>query len=419
MLIPSVTVQGQAVVDGKVTIAEVVSDGPGWLVVHAQVDGKPGPVLGYSPVKDGVNSDVIVELDVANATETLYAMLHTDAGQTGTYEFPGPDGPVSIDGQVVTPAFQVSGLAMLIPAVSVSDQEIAAGSVTVAEVVSDGPGWLVVHAQADGKPGPVLGYSPVKAGVNSDVVVQLDIANATETLYAMLHTDAGQVGTYEFPGNDVPVTVEEQVVTPAFQVSGLSSAAVMVEDQEITDGTVTIAEVVSDGPGWLVVHAQLDGKPGPVLGYSPVKDGVNSDVVVELDMANATGTLYAMLHTDAGQTGTYEFPGDDAPVKAGENIVMAPFNVMAAEGEVTVNIVQFAFDPVYLVVQAGTTVTWVNQDTAQHTTTADDNLWDSGLYGQGESFSFSFEQPGIYPYYCIPHGAPGGVGMAATIVVLP
>ena len=47
---PSVTVADQEIVDGKVTIAEVVSDGPGWLVIHAQADGKPGPILGYSPV---------------------------------------------------------------------------------------------------------------------------------------------------------------------------------------------------------------------------------------------------------------------------------------------------------------------------------------------------------------------------------
>lgn len=106
---PSVTVADQPIVNGTVTIAEVVSSGPGWLVIHAQKDGKPGPVLGHSAVSDGVNTNVVVEIDVSGATETLYAMLHTDAGTVGTYEFPGPDGPLSVDGKVVTPPFQVTG----------------------------------------------------------------------------------------------------------------------------------------------------------------------------------------------------------------------------------------------------------------------------------------------------------------------
>ena len=109
MGIPSVVVEDQSIESGQVTIASVVSDGAGWLVVHAQVDGKPGPILGFSPVDDGENSAVLVEIDAANATETLYAMLHTDAGEMGTFEFPdGPDGPVKVDEKVVTPPFMVT-----------------------------------------------------------------------------------------------------------------------------------------------------------------------------------------------------------------------------------------------------------------------------------------------------------------------
>ena len=106
MVQTSVSVEDQAVETGKVVIAEVISDGPGWLVIHAQADGKPGPILGYSPVKDGTNMEVVVEIDSDGVTETLYAMLHTDVGEIGTFEFPdGSDGPVKVDGQVVTPPF--------------------------------------------------------------------------------------------------------------------------------------------------------------------------------------------------------------------------------------------------------------------------------------------------------------------------
>lgn len=212
---PRVTVSDQPLLNGTVTVEKVVSIGPGWIVIHAQADGKPGPILGYSPVADGENNDVVVEIDAFQATGTLYAMLHTDAGEVGTWEFPGgPDTPVTVNDQVVTPPFKIT------VGVVVADQPIADGKVTVARVFSAGPGWIVIHAQADGKPGPILGYSQVVDGENRETMVDVDASAATDTLYAMLHVDAGQLGAWEFPGGpDTPVTVGEQIVTPAFQVS--------------------------------------------------------------------------------------------------------------------------------------------------------------------------------------------------------
>jgi plastocyanin len=308
------------------------------------------------------------------------------------------------------------------PSVTVMDQTVVDGKVTIAQVVSDGPGWLVVHAQADGAPGPNLGYTAVADGTNADVTVELDLTGATDTLYAMLHADAGTAGTYEFPGDDKPVSVDGSVVNVPFQATVEMAAvtpSVSVMDQAVADGKVTVAQVVSDGPGWLVIHAQTDGAPGPVLGYTAVADGANADVTVELDLTGATDTLYAMLHTDAGTAGTYEFPGDDKPVSANDVIVMTPFNLQAAEGQAEVRMIDFAFDQASLLVRAGSTVTWINEDGARHTATSDTGIWDSGSFGRGDSFSFTFDEPGTYPYYCRPHGGPGGEGMAGTIVVLP
>ena len=326
---PSVTVSDQDIVEGTVIIAEVVSDGAGWLVIHADGGGGPGMVIGHAAVSYGVNTDVVVEIDIDNATPRQFAMLHTDAGEAGNYEFPGDDGPVAVDGNVVTPAFQVTGgLPALTPSVTVSDQDIVEGTVTIVEVVSDGAGWLVIHADGGSGPGMVIGHATVSYGVNIDVVVKIDIDNATPRLFAMLHTDAGETGNYEFPGDDGPVAVDGNVVTPAFHVTGGLPAltpSVTVSDQDIVEGTVTIAEVVSDGSGWLVIHADGGGGPGMVIGHAAVSYGVNTDVVVELDMENVTDKLFAMLHTDAGVIGTYEFPGDDGPVRVDGNVVTPSF----------------------------------------------------------------------------------------------
>jgi heme/copper-type cytochrome/quinol oxidase subunit 2 len=104
----SVSVDNQGVIDARVVIAKVVSSGPGWLVVHTQADGKPGPVIGYSAVRNGVNLNVVVAVDTKRVTEKLYAMLHADAGAVGVYEFPGPDAPVMVGGVMVNVPFAVS-----------------------------------------------------------------------------------------------------------------------------------------------------------------------------------------------------------------------------------------------------------------------------------------------------------------------
>jgi plastocyanin len=53
----------------------------------------------------------------------------------------------------------------------------------------------------------------------------------------------------------------------------------------------------------------------------------------------------------------------------------------------------------------------------QHTITADDGSFDSGILNPGDTFSLTFDTPGTSAYYCQIHGGPGGVGMAGTIVV--
>jgi hypothetical protein len=104
---PSVVVNDQPIQGTTVTIEQVVSPGPGWLVIHAQESGRPGPVLGFTHLRAGTNNNVIVVIDASKATETVYAMLHQDIGAYGVYEFPGVDAPVAIDGRVVTPAFRI------------------------------------------------------------------------------------------------------------------------------------------------------------------------------------------------------------------------------------------------------------------------------------------------------------------------
>ncbi len=78
-------------------------------------------------------------------------------------------------------------------------------------------------------------------------------------------------------------------------------------------------------------------------------------------------------------------------------------------GPVSINIQGFAFSPENTTVKVGTQVTWTNLDNVGHTATALDSSFDSGLLNNGESFTFQFDQPGIFEYRCTPHPSMRGI----------
>lgn len=77
--------------------------------------------------------------------------------------------------------------------------------------------------------------------------------------------------------------------------------------------------------------------------------------------------------------------------------------------ETTVDISDERFNPTILRVQKGTTVTWKNQDNAQHSITSDENSpkggLDSDTLKKGETYEHTFTETGTYNYYCEFHPA--------------
>lgn len=64
-------------------------------------------------------------------------------------------------------------------------------------------------------------------------------------------------------------------------------------------------------------------------------------------------------------------------------------------------------------VQVGQQVTWTNQDSrdhiVRHTPDEGNSQFDSGILGTGDSFAFTFTQPGEYAYACSLNGGAVGV----------
>jgi plastocyanin len=68
-----------------------------------------------------------------------------------------------------------------------------------------------------------------------------------------------------------------------------------------------------------------------------------------------------------------------------------------------VKIDNFSFTPAQLTIAAGTTVTWTNQDDVPHTVVGTGGAFKSKALDTDDKFSFTFDKPGTYAYFCGVH----------------
>ena len=209
-------------------------------------------------------------------------------------------------------------------------------------------------------------------------------------------------------------------------------------------------------PGFDVVRVNFDTDPqGVVVGTNKSvfltnriqgaasTNGLNGlEHPIDVRFSADGNTMYVLDYGVAGKTGSGKIwavtrsgtgaPGGEAPANqsapaptpppapaptAAPAAAPQPAAAPAQSGTADVAEQNIAFVPQTITVTAGTTVTWTNDDQVQHTVTWDDRSVDSGLMSQGETFQYTFDTPGTYGYYCIPHGSPGS-GMHGTVIVV-
>ena len=315
-------------------------------------------------------------------------------------------------------------------ALKVENQVISQNMISVNSATINGSsGWVVVHKDDNGSPKvPDIITEPIhiEEGTNEELMLQIT-SDATisdgEKLWVMLHKDTGEEGTYEFDGGDTdpPVTVDGSPLTKQITIT---APKVVASDQAINDKKAMVDKVVAGADGWVVVHQDNgSGAPGAVIGHAAVSAGTTEDISVSLvdSITYSAGMkLFPMLHIDTGTEGTYEFPDSDPPEIFGNSsskIVLTSFAVESGGGgsakdTVTVDISGSAFDPSEKTISAGTTVKWINNDGFTHTVTSEDDVFDSGDLAGGDTFVYTFDSTGEYPYICEIHS-----GMSGTIIV--
>lgn len=85
---------------------------------------------------------------------------------------------------------------------------------------------------------------------------------------------------------------------------------------------------------------------------------------------------------------------------------LRPRSVSAAQNPPSTNVVaidNFTFTPTELTIPTGTQVTWINKDDVPHTVVSVDHKFKSKALDTDEKFSFMFQTPGTYEYFCSVH----------------
>src|SRR5690606_31112172 len=171
-------------------------------------------------------------------------------------------------------------------------------------------------------------------------------------------------------------------------------------------------------PGNAGFNITVDGQPA--IGNPFQYQGANTTVTIPVIGDGGSHTIVVTDIEDNTCT-------NSAPVTTTDcNVPCQINNLTVSAGQSVTHTVQvrdFDFNPQHISINTGDVIDFIWTGVIAHTATTDlpsgQGSWNSGLQGQGFEYSVTFDEAGVVPYYCIPHGAPGGVGMAGTVSVSP
>ena len=209
------------------------------------------------------------------------------------------------------------------------------------------------------------------------------LINLVEGEEGLRYGDNDADGHLEDPGDGVGLLRRVDAVAAI-----AANADVTAEAESIRGDVDRIASLSVE----LLGARTVDDASGPVAEIVSLAQRANGEGVFAIDRAARAAGLTEARRPEAAST-------------------------LGEPGEVTVREDRFLFLPSAITIPAGATVTWINDERAKHTATADDGSFDSGDQSIGESYSMIFAEPGTYPYFCRYHGDVGGVGMAGSITV--
>lgn len=323
---PEIVVEDQIIArDGLVSINSVLALEPGWLVVHSLTGGNIGPAIGQIPVDAGQNEKLVLPVRWQVASSRLMAILYEDKEQPGGFD-QHEDLPVLAEGVPVVGIFEV----ILPPDILAYDQPIIDGKIIVERAVSNGPGWITAHFDEEGHPGLIIGFALLEDGINEQVELEIVETAATPLLYLNLHEDSDQIGEFDFPAADLPVTYEGELLAPFIMHTNPGNYLITMDQPLGEENQVIVPLATADLATWLVLYTinEEDGL-GDIIGQTWLPAGINRNITVTLQPGFENKQLMAVLHQDGGTLEQFDYPGGvDIPLIRNQVILQSPITIL-------------------------------------------------------------------------------------------
>jgi plastocyanin len=400
--------------------------GPTAQVVTVE-NGCPHTFAGRLPSSVNGQGEVIGAADVAYLGDAIYVLISGGGEAHGN-----PDQPNGIYGVEDGAATLIVDLGQWVrdnPVANVPENDYdAEGSFYSMVAAVDGSALWVVESNSE----QVLSVSP-----EGDVTRVADLSAEDQVPTAIAAAPdggvyVGHLSSAPFPAGSANVVKidPDGTVTPVW--SGLTTVTGLAV---ATDGTLYASQLsetrdrapfFQPGTGSIVRLTAGDATGGG-SGTQPIATGVDFPAALRI---GPDGALYVSTPAIGGEPGGGSIiriePGTES-VDLGKLELRAPscgdatggtspdVTPDASTSELIVQIKDFEFVPAELTIPVGSTVIWVNTGATVHTTVASvdgDKYWDSNIMNPGDTFSFTFTEPGTWDYICGIHP-----DMKATIVV--
>lgn len=332
----------------KITVTEVALPAnaatAGKLRIYAEQAGVQGELLGEVNVAAAkVHSGLAVILKQAVVGEkTFRAALFLADGKPAA----------GIDGLPLTASFKVTG-DVVDPELFVADQQVPAadltaltlGLVRVPQRFTAGA-WVAIHADAQGKPGALLGKLQLKPGDHKGVALAL-VSGLTkgQMLHALLREGAAGSGSWT-PSAPQVQTLAGQPVQTSFAVDSEAFHPVLeIEDQTLSDPKKLLIKKVTIPKehfgGWLAIYADNAGQEGELLGKLYYITGTKLDQTLALTVPQQgektlRAVLYAGQKWDEAANVVMQAPGG-SPMKTTVQVGAKPLSYIIAEPYTTDN----------------------------------------------------------------------------------
>lgn len=192
----------------------------------------------------------------------------------------------------------------------------------------------------------------------------------------------------------------------------LSAAAawpVYIYGEKAYDGVLSMADV--DGQAWLTAH-KARAENLIWLFYAVAALSAVALIAPRKWQKCSTPLAIAVLMLGVISLGTggyiayaggkirhREFRSEPPPKQTAA--AAQPRSAGVARTQVTIETLKYS--PETIEIRKGDTVKWVNNDLAPHTVTQASDIFNSGAIDPDASWSYTFSQPGTFPYYCTFH----------------